>query len=307
MRCVILRGRGFLGRHVGQAMAAAGHEVWSVDQDPVVSMSALPWLEGDIVGDYTDVDEWVSVSGVPDVLVHLASSTVPATANADAIQDAEINLVGTLKLLSSLRALQIRPRVLFASSGGAVYGRPQRIPLTESHPTVPLGAYGVTKVALEHHLRVEEALMGLPYRVLRLSNPFGEWQQPHGIQGVIAVFAYRALHHRALEVWGDGSVVRDFIYAGDVGAAFVAAAAHEGEARTFNVGGGVGLSVNEIVQTLERLLGRRVERRAMPGRPFDPPANVLDVSLAAKELGWSPVTPFEDGLRRSVEWLKSEQ
>jgi UDP-glucose 4-epimerase len=221
--------------------------------------------------------------------------------------DSESNLMGTLKLLSGLRALRVRPRLLFASSGGAVYGRPLRIPLDESHPTLPLGAYGVTKLSLEHHLRVEEILSGLPYRVLRLSNPFGEWQRPQGIQGVIAVFAYRALHDRAVEVWGDGSVVRDFIYAGDVGSAFAAAAVHQGEARTFNVGGGVGLSVNEVLRTLERLLGRRIQRRTMPGRVFDPPTNVLDISLAGREMGWAPMTSFEDGLSRSIEWLRSEQ
>ena len=307
MRCVILGGRGFLGRHVGRAMAAAGHEVWSVDQGDALPDDSLPWLAGDVVASYADVDSWVSVVGEPQVLVHLASSTVPATASENPIEDAEVNLIATLRLLHGLRDLPARPRLLFASSGGAVYGRPLSVPISERHATEPLGAYGVTKLALEHHLRVEGVLNGLSYRVLRLSNPFGEWQRPQGAQGVVTVFANRALRREPIEVWGDGTVVRDFLYAGDVGAAFAAAAVHEGEARVFNIGGGVGVSVNEIIGALEGLLGYSVERRNLPGRPFDPPVNVLDTSLARRELEWEPKVGFQEGLNRLVHWLRSIQ
>ena len=286
-------------------MANAGHEVWSVDRHSAAPVPPMAWLAGDVEATYADVDAWQARTGVPDCVVHLASSTVPATANADPVEDAETNLMGTLRLLNGLRRLPVPPRLLFASSGGAIYGRPQTIPLAESHPTVPLGAYGVTKLALEHYLRVEEAATGLSYRTLRLSNPFGEWQRPYGVQGVIAVFAHKALHRQPVDVWGDGSVVRDFLYAGDVGAAFVAAAAHAGEARVFNIGGGVGISVNDILRTLESQLGYRVERRNHPGRPFDPPVNVLDISLAHEALGWSPTTSFDEGLGRALAWLRT--
>ena len=142
-------------------------------------------------------------------------------------------------------------------------------------------------------------------RILRLSNPYGEWQQPHGVQGVIAVFAHRALNAQPLDVWGDGSVVRDFVYAADVGYAFAAAARHEGETRIFNIGGGAGHSVNDIVHTLEQLLGHAVERRVFPARPFDPPVNVLDIQRARNELFWKPTMAFEDGVAKSVEWLRT--
>jgi len=237
--------------------------------------------------------------------VHLASSTVPATANEDPLQDVQTNLVGMLRLLQGLRAQAKQPRLLFASSGGAVYGRPQSVPLGETHPTVPMGAYGATKLVIEHHLRIEESLHGLPYRILRLSNPYGEWQRPHGVQGVIAVFAHRALHGLPLDVWGDGSVVRDFVYASDVGHAFAAAARHVGESRVFNVGGGAGHSVNHIIQTLEQLLGHAVERRVFPARPFDPPVNVLDIQRAQAELHWKPTVAFEEGVARALEWLRT--
>ena len=170
---------------------------------------------------------------------------------------------------------------------------------------MPMGAYGVTKLAIEHYLQIEDAQYGLPCRILRLSNPYGEWQAPHGIQGVIAVFAHRALHGQPLDVWGDGSVVRDFVYAADVGQAFVSAAQHEGAARIFNIGGGSGHSINDIIGTLERLLGRAVERRVFPARPFDPPVNVLDIRRAHNELQWSPTVAFEEGVARALDWLRT--
>ena len=304
MRCVILDGAGFLGRHIGRAMAEEGASVWSVDRvlpDPRVA----PWLTGEVKADCFELETWWDSVGGADLIVHLASSTVPATASEDPIKDVETNLVGTLKLLRDLRRKEARPRLLFASSGGAVYGRPQSVPLSESHPTMPMGAYGATKLAVEHHLRIEETQYGLPTRTLRLSNPYGEWQQPFGVQGVIAVFAHRALRGLPVDVWGDGSVVRDFIYAADIGRAFVAAMQHEGEARVFNVGGGSGHSVNDIVHTLERLLGHAVERRVHPSRPFDPPVNVLDIHRARAELCWEPQMAFEEGVARSVAWLRT--
>jgi len=304
MRCAILGGAGFLGRHVGRSMAAEGVEVWSVDRALSLPGSA-PWLAGEVQADCFDLKSWWDVVGGVDVIVHLASSTVPATASEDPVQDAQTNLVGTLRLLQALRKQRTRPRLLFASSGGAVYGRPQSIPLSENHPTMPMGAYGATKLAIEHHLRIEEAQHGLPSRILRLSNPYGEWQQPHGVQGVIAVFAHRALHGQPIDVWGDGSVVRDFVYATDVGRAFVAAAHHEGQARIFNIGGGAGHSVNDIILALERLLGRGVERRVFPARPFDPPVNVLDIRRAQEELSWTPQMDFEEGVAMSVQWLRT--
>lgn len=304
MRCAILGGAGFLGHHIGRAMAADGAEVWSVDR-VLPEAGSAPWLAGQLQGDCFDLASWWDRVGGADVVVHLASSTVPATASEDPIKDVQTNLIGTLNLLRALREQAARPRLLFASSGGAVYGRPQTVPLSEHHPTMPMGAYGATKLAIEHHLRIEEAQHGLPVRILRLSNPYGEWQRPHGVQGVIAVFAHRALKALPVDVWGDGTVVRDFIYAADVGHAFAAAARHEGDTRIFNIGGGEGHSVNEIMSTLEALLGRSVERRVFPARPFDPPVNVLDIQRAQAELGWKPAMDFEQGMQRSVDWLRT--
>lgn len=305
MRCVILGGAGFLGRHVGFALAEAGHQVWSVDRVPAGSAGAVPWVSGEICANYADVDSWWDQCSGAQVLVHLASSTIPASASADPVADVEANLTATLRLLRGLRERGVRPRLLFASSGGAVYGTPRTVPLDEAHPTAPLSAYGVTKLAIEHYLHIAEAQQGLPYRILRLSNPYGPGQNPQGAQGVIAVFAYRALHGQPVTLWGDGSVVRDFIHAQDVGRAFVAAASHAGPSRVFNIGAGAGLSVNQVLGTLEHVLQRGVEREVHPARPFDPPVNVLDTSLARRELQWQPRIAFDEGLTATLEWLRT--
>lgn len=306
MRCVILGGAGFLGRHVGVAMAAAGYEVWSVDRVTANSPQPAAWLTGEVLTGFADVASWWPRTGGADVLVHLASTTVPATASTDPCADVQGNLLATLHLLQGLHQQKAQPRVIFASSGGAVYGRPQEVPLSEEHPTQPMGSYGVTKLAIEHHLRIGEAQQGLPYRVLRLSNPYGPGQRPHAVQGVVAVFAHRALHGLPLAVWGDGKVVRDFVYAADIGRAFVAAAQHQGDSRTFNIGAGRGLSINEIIAALERVLNVTIVRDNQPGRPFDPPVNVLDTQRAQTELGWQPQIDFDLGLARTLDWLRTQ-
>lgn len=306
MRCVILGGAGFLARHVGHAMALAGYEVWSVDKARLPQTASLSWLSGQVTTDFSDVDAWLEPCQGADVVVHLASDTVPATANSDPVLDAQSNLLGTLRLLVGLQEKSPSSMLLFASSGGAVYGIPQSVPLGEDHQTVPIGAYGVTKMAIEHHLRIAESLSGLPHRILRLSNPYGEFQRPVAIQGVIAVFANNALNKRPMDIWGDGSVIRDFVYAADVGRAFVAAAQYQGRARIFNIGGGAGYSVNHIIEVLEHLVGHSIARRTHPARPFDPPINVLDIRRAKEQLNWQPTVAFEEGVAKTLAWLRSE-
>lgn len=303
MRCLILGGYGFLGRHVGRAFASEGFDVASVD------VSQLPthdhdWISHSFAAEFYDVNSWWHVFPNPDLIIHLASSTVPASATLDPILDVNSNLCGTLRLLDELRSKKFSGKLIFASSGGAVYGMPVTVPLNENHPTNPIGAYGVTKLAIEHHIRIAKTIDGLDYRILRISNPYGEGQLPSRAQGVIGVFSHQALSGKPIDIWGDGKVVRDFIYASDVATAFVAAYRHSGSSRVFNIGGGEGLSINEIIEALSRILQVKLQRRFLPPRPFDPPVNVLDTSLAKAELGWAPTVKFDKGLENTLTWLR---
>lgn len=299
---MILGGAGFLGRHVGSVMAASGTEVWSVDR-AALDPAENKWLHGQVVCNVWSPEDWADAVGEINLIIHLASSTVPATAQLDPVHDAESNLIGTLKVLEYVCRRSPETQFIFASSGGAVYGVPENVPIFETHVTKPIGSYGVTKLAIENHLHVMHLQHGLNYKILRLSNPYGEYQRPDGPQGVIAVFARNALLGLPVHIWGDGSVVRDFIYAADVADAFLCASQYHGEHRVFNVGKGSGCSINQIISTLESLTGRNILKAMHQGREFDPPVNVLSVDLARSELGWSPSTSIEAGMANTLHWL----
>jgi UDP-glucose 4-epimerase len=303
-RSLVLGGGGFLGGHLVEALAADGGSVRVFDRVPrrvvphAAAYGTAEWLEGDF-GNRADVA--AAVSGC-DVVFHLVATTLPKTSNEDPVHDLESNLLPTVRFLDVARELGVR-RIVFASSGGTVYGIPHAVPIPETHPTQPICSYGIHKLAIERYLHLYHSLHGLEYCVLRLANPFGERQRADASQGAVAVFLDRALRNEEITVWGDGSVVRDYVYVGDVARAFVLAAQHDAPAGTFNIGSGRGCTVLELLSAIERLLGRAVRRRHTPGRPFDVPVNVLDTARARNLLEWTPRVALEDGLRRMLEAL----
>jgi UDP-glucose 4-epimerase len=305
MRCVLLGGAGFIGSHLAPRLLEAGHRVRVFDRRGRCAPRGFPqaerieWQEGDFL-DRRDVAR--ALAGA-EAVFHLVSTTLPATANENPAYDLETNVIGTLRLLEEALAARIA-RIVFVSSGGTVYGVPRAIPIAETHPTDPITAYGIGKLAIEKYLGLYRALHGLDYRVLRLANVFGERQRASATQGAVAAFLERALTGRPIEVWGDGTVVRDYLYAGDAAEALARALEHAGPERVINVGSGAGRSVNQIIEAVEAAAGRRVERRYLPARAFDVPANVLDISLARSALGWAPRTEFAQALARTAAWLK---
>jgi UDP-glucose 4-epimerase len=220
------------------------------------------------------------------------------------IFDVQTNLVATLQLLEAMRSFGIKDLV-FASSGGTVYGPPLRAPIDEEHPTNPTTSYGITKLAIEKYLLLEKQLHGLKPVILRVANPYGERQRVEFAQGVVAAFLKRALANEPIEIWGDGAVVRDYLHVGDVAEAFAAALDYRGDECTFNIGSGSGTSLHELVAILGQALGRDLRVEYRPGRDFDVKSNVLCCEKAHKVLGWRPKVPMEEGLQRTVNWLKS--
>ena len=306
MKCLILGGGGFMGSHLSRALLAAGHAVRVLERPNLTPVAVFPersdleWLEGDFLN-ADDVDR--AVTGC-EVVFHLISTTLPKSSNDNPVYDVESNLVGTLQMLEAVRRAGTR-KVVFASSGGTVYGIPKEIPITETHPTDPVCSYGIGKLAIEKYLHLYRALHGLDYCVLRIGNPYGEGQRPTAGQGAVAVFLHKALHDEAIEIWGDGTVTRDYVYVGDVVQAFVTAMTCAAETRLFNIGSGVGHSLTELISAMEAMLGRPVARRFLPARAFDVPSNVLEISRASEVLGWRPQTPLLDGLRRTFGWLQA--
>lgn len=301
MKCLVLGGAGFIGSHVSQGLLDAGHSV-RVFEKKGVNLANLAGIRErlEIVEDDFSDAHGVSqaVSGM-DAVVHLIGTTIPKTSNDDVVYDVTSNVVPTLHLLEACRTRGVK-KVLFASSGGTVYGVPERLPIDEDHPTRPISAYGVQKLAIEKYLEVYRRMGGPEYAVLRLANPYGGRQRPDVQQGAVAVFVDRALRGQPVEIWGDGRVVRDYMHISDAVAAFTAALAANGSSRIYNVGSGLGHSLLDLAERVERASGKPVQKKFLPSRDVDVPANVLSVARAQAELGWAPKVSFADGVAQVV-------
>lgn len=306
MKCLILGGAGFIGTHLTGSLLADGFAVRIFDRPHVIvpphilSSARVEIVEGDLLND----DDLESAVKGCEVVFHLVSTTLPKTSNDNPVYDVETNLVGTLRLLDIVRRHAVR-KFVFLSSGGTVYGVPETIPIPEDHPTNPLVSYGITKLAIEKYLHLHHILHGLDYCILRVANPFGEWQRVSAAQGLVAVFLHRALCGKAIEIWGDGRVVRDYIYVGDVADALIRAIYYRGDERIFNIGSGEGRSILDVLSAIERLTGSPLRTEFQPSRAFDVPSNILDIRRAAALLEWQPRTNFSEGLQLTAKWIES--
>lgn len=308
MKCLILGGAGFIGSHLAEALLAEGHQVRIFDRPnlvrpmELVADERIEWFEGD----FLNADDLALVLPGSEAVFHLVSATLPKSSNDNPAYDVETNVIGTLRLLDIARTSGVQ-RVIFASSGGTVYGLPRTLPISETHPTDPLVSYGIAKLTIEKYLNMYHVLHGLDYCVLRLSNPYGERQRASASQGAVAVFLHKAIHNEPIHIWGDGNVTRDYIYIKDAAAALVRALSCKGEQRVFNIGSGQGLSLNQVLEAIEELLGRPVARTYEQERKFDVPANILDISRARDLLGWRPLIDFPAGLERTLRWMRGNE
>jgi UDP-glucose 4-epimerase len=305
MKCVIFGGGGFIGSTIADRLMRDGHELRIFERPRVepyrkfTESERVKWITGDLQSTH-DVSE--AIDGT-DVVLHLVSTTLPKNSNDDPIYDVQSNMVATLQMLNVMVAKKI-PKIIFISSGGTVYGIPKYLPIDEQHPTDPLVSYGIVKLGIEKYLHLFEHLHGIKSITLRVANPYGERQRIETAQGAVGVFLHHALKGVPIEIWGDGSVTRDFIHVSDVAEAFVRAVEYSGSKNVFNISSGYGTSLNELIVLLEKVLGKSIERRYLPGRLFDVPASVLSNELAREELKWAPSISMHDGIARTAEWMK---
>ena len=297
----VLGASGFIGSHLVDTLLATGCRIKAFSrsgagllshaalEDPNLLLGRLDL--GDPKADFEACLEGVSIC------FHLISSTVPSSSNLDPCADVSSNLLGTLRLLEAARRQGVQ-RLIFTSSGGTVYGRPRQVPIPEDHPTDPTCSYGISKLAIEKYLALYRQLHGIESVVLRVANPYGERQRPVASQGAVAVFLARAMQSQPIEIWGDGTVVRDYVHVADVIAAMLAAVPYAGAESVFNIGSGAGLSLNQLVQAIAAELGLDPVVRYRPGRSFDVPSNILEIARARRELGWQPSVSFAEGLSR---------
>ncbi len=299
--CLILGGGGFIGKAVASAVLADGWAVRVFDRLGAESPLKLEGATGIdwVPSDFQNSAELAHALDGADAVVHLISTTLPKASNEAPAHDVETNVIATLRLLALMVERHIR-KIVFASSGGTVYGIPRVIPIPEDHPTCPEVSYGIAKLMIEKYLYLYGRLYGLQPIILRIANPYGAGQRADRAQGAVAAFLYHALRDEPLDIWGDGSVTRDYLHVCDVARAFVCALHYEGTHQIFNIGAGSGLSLNELVTSIELHLGHRLSRRYLPGRSFDVPINVLDNTLARTELHWTPSIKFPEGLRMTI-------
>jgi len=306
MRALVLGGSGFLGSHIVDRFLREKHEVTVYDLYPERfrrSPKGIEFVTGDF-GNVGALDELIATRF--DAVIHCVSTTTPKSSNESPEFDIQSNVIGTLNLLD-ICARHNYGKLVFLSSGGTVYGDIGDLELVdESHSVRPMCSYGVSKLAIEHYLEVYKHLRGLNYVALRLSNPYGERQSPLRALGALTVFLHRTLKNQSVEVWGDGSVTRDFIYVGDVADAVYLATVNP-ISGTFNVGTGVGLSLRDILHHITRVVGIEPSVTWLASRSFDVPKIVLDATKLRRATEWKNVTKLEDGISITADWLRETE
>ncbi|MFC5952480.1 NAD-dependent epimerase/dehydratase family protein [Pseudonocardia lutea] len=312
-RAVVVGGAGFIGSSVVERLASGGAEVLVVDD---LSRGRLENLKGPGAAaelaeiDIRDADALhrAVTAFRPEVVFHLAAQIDVRASMADPGEDAWRNVVGSVNVFSAAHAAGAR-RVVNTSTGGAIYGPDAPVPTPETAPTEPLSAYGLSKRTVETYADWFRRAKGLDVVTLRYGNVYGERQDPKGDAGVIAIFCDAVLEGRRPTVFGDGSQTRDFVYVGDVAAANLAAAAAEGPLRpVYNVGTGREVSIRELLAAVARAAGADpalAEPVLAPARAGEVPRSCLDVREARRDLGLPEPTPLEEGLRHTLDWMRS--
>lgn len=300
---LVLGAAGYIGRELCRGLVSMGARVTGYDR----VMPEDAWLRGLdrdrldwVSGDLSEREKLLVASRDIDYVFHLVSTTIPDTSNKDLPFDLLSNVIPTIQLLDVLKDRNLR-KLVFISSGGTVYGIPRTIPIPEHHETDPICGYGIHKLAIEKYLNLYNYNHGLDHCILRLSNPYSPSQISDRPQGAIGKFVYKALRHEPIEIWGDGSVVRDYVYMDDVLEAFYRAMEYRGDKHIFNVGSGTGHSLTEIAEVIEEQQGRPLDIRFLPSRPADVPLNVLDISRIRSEFLWAPTMDIHSGIRRMLE------
>ena len=303
MRVLVTGGAGFIGSHLTDALLARGDEVSVIDD---LSAGRMARLDERAVLHKLSVTDAVALNVVissarPELICHLAAQIdVRASVAAPAV-DARTNVVGTVNVLEAARLAGAR--VLFCSSGGALYGRDAPIPSLEDVLPLPESPYGVAKYCAEQYVGLYNRLHGTAHSSLRLANVYGPRQDPTGESGVITIFCARVLAGERPTIFGDGTQTRDYVYVGDVVAAFLAAA-DQGRPGTWNVGTGVEVSVLELASMIGDVACRPADPKFAPMRPGELQRSAIAIERAERDLGWRAVTSLADGVRAAYRWIE---
>ena len=312
LRILVTGGAGFIGSHVVDALIAEGHQVVVVDDlssgkeeniNPKARFYRMDICDPKLKKVFAEEKiEWVN---------HHAAQIDVRKSVTDPGEDARVNIHGLLNVLGNCVQYQVKG-IVFVSSGGVVYGEPEDLPVAEDYPKGPLSPYGVSKLCSEYYLYYYHRIHGLPYIALRYGNVYGPRQDPHGEAGVVAIFAGKMLAGETPTIFGDGEQLRDYVFVEDIATANLAtmrclvelSSPHSIDDLAYNIGTGIGSSVNELYAHLQEISGFRGKADDGPERAGELRRIFLDVSKAERELGWKPLVSFPEGLKRTVEFFR---
>lgn len=304
MKVLVTGGTGFIGSFVVEELLKQDHEVVII-----ANGRQLPdYLDN--VGkqityyqaDFGELDMLDKALPGCDAVMHLAWATVPKQAKGATAFEFSSNITSTIHLIEKCIDHNVN-KFLFISSGGTVYGIPNLVPIPELHELSPISNYGLSKLTAEKLLHLYHYSYDFNYSVLRVSNAYGERQNFFKNQGVIGVWLRNIIQKNEIEIWGDGTVVRDYVYVRDVAKAFVNALRYTNGASVYNIGAGKGSSLNEIIGEIRNVISIPFEVIYKPSRNFDVPVNVLDITAAQKSIEYNPVTPLSEGISQTWEWI----
>jgi len=302
---LVTGGAGFIGSHLVDRLVLDGMDVAIIDNFSTGKHSNLndAARQYDIdIGDENLVEVVEEIS--PDIVFHLAAQISVSVSTREPLNDARTNVMGMLNLLEALRATKL-PRFIFASTGGAIYGEPERNPVSETDPCRPESPYAASKLAAEGYLGTYKAAYGLDYSIVRLGNVYGPRQEPHGEAGVIAIFARAMIANEPITIFGDGNDERDYVYVSDIVNGFLKAA-EKGGPTVYNLGSGIGTNANELADRLITLTETRVRPEYGPPRPGDIHMVRLNPKKARDQLGWKVAVGLDEGMKFTVDFFRDE-
>lgn len=307
MKIILLGAAGFIGTNlVIELVKNPENEVTVVDRDKsffknIVDLNIrnLNFVESEL----TMNSDYESLVYGQDVVYHLISTTVPATSNQHIAEELKANVVLSAYLFEACVKQNVQ-KVVFISSGGTVYGKESKCPINEKTPTNPITSYGIQKISIEKILYLYNYMYGLDYRIIRLTNPYGPYQRPNGVLGAVTTFTYKALRNEEIQVYGDGSVVRDFIYIDDAVRGIQKIVNGTDHHHTFNLGCGYGTSINQVLEAIERALNLKLNVRYTEARKVDVPVNYLDIKRFEAAYGCLNPISLEHGIKKTAEFIR---
>ncbi len=303
--CLLLGGAGFIGSNLVKELLNKGYDVKLFDQKNFTKTNISEFVsEIEVIeGDFSNISDVKKAMEGVDYIYHLISTTLPSTSLENILYDIESNVIPTVQLLKACLEFKIK-KIIFISSGGTVYGEPQSLPIPESHSCNPITSYGIVKRTIENYFQLYEKIWGLNCCVFRLSNPYGEKQNPKGIQGIIPVLLYKAINNEEIQIWGDGEVIRDYIHIDDVTNVLVQSINSPTPAVVYNLGSGNGTSINQLLNIIRQNINPNLNVSYIDKRNFDIPINVLDISNLRKAFKFENPLSLETGIINLHQFLK---